>query len=186
MCSPSTGRACDCVPARATGATRSDLCVCLDFYRRVYAPPAPHTHQSPSTYNTPHAAAPTLNLSHFGLNNAQHDCGTAGAEPERLATKASGVSGPVRIQEQNRTDCGTEPRLPFLVCACVCRVPCCGHKPNAPRRRSTNSAREVGGRPRMRSTTSVTSEAPPITSRNGCALGATAVCSSYDRGSTRT
>ena len=28
----------------------------------------------------------------------------AGAEPERLATRAWGMSGPVRIQEQNRTD----------------------------------------------------------------------------------
>ena len=28
---------------------------------------------------------------------------TAGAEPERLATRAWGMSGPVRIQEQNRT-----------------------------------------------------------------------------------
>ena len=28
----------------------------------------------------------------------------AGAEPERLATKAWGMSGPVRIQEQNRTE----------------------------------------------------------------------------------
>ena len=28
----------------------------------------------------------------------------AGAEPERLATRAWGMSGPVRIQEQNRTE----------------------------------------------------------------------------------
>ena len=29
------------------------------------------------------------------------------AEPERLATKAWGMSGPVRIQEQNRTEIAT-------------------------------------------------------------------------------
>ena len=44
----------------------------------------------------------------------------AGAEPERLATKTRGMSGPVRIQEQNRT----EARGSYLVVSgsalCVC------------------------------------------------------------------
>ena len=168
------------VPARATGRALSG-----------FLPPGlrslrHHTHTRAPALTTPHTPQPPLSTFRISVSTMLNMI-VGPQEPNRSALQQRRGGCRDRSEFKNRTEqiVGLNP-VYLSLCACVCRVPCCGHKPNVPRCRSTNSAREVGGRPRMRSTTSVTSEAPPITSRKGCALGATAVCSSYDRGSTRT